>query len=457
MLGLLLAWQVWPVSWHDTDPSDLRLEHQIDYVIMTADSLAVTGNADVAARRLLELADDDVTIEEIAALVEQVAAEHEVTGDEASALRIRRLAQVTNLPEPADSYRPPRRRAVFAPGSWAMIVLLALFATLGALAWLMMRLRSTLPVGIEPDTGGHPNSARPEAIRPAPAGAGDWVERMRSRIESRRQSPAESEPYRPPSPPEPEPVISIRPADDETSRLWDEPDEPDAEDDWEYAEDEVFDEADESAFIGDDLAPGSAEDGIAPIQAREPEDQIESLEDEQAILDIVSRTLAARQAATEERPAPPPRQEADAEVLGAFEAEYHFGDDDFDCAFTIETPDGEFLGECGIGISDILAADDAQRVTAFEVWLFDKSDVRTETRVLASEFAFNDEDTNARLSAKGDLVPAETGAVILLETLSLQLTATIRRVEYLSDGQTPNGVFSFLNIDLVVERPDAIT
>ena len=29
-IGLVLGWQVWPVSWYDTDPSDLRVQHQID-------------------------------------------------------------------------------------------------------------------------------------------------------------------------------------------------------------------------------------------------------------------------------------------------------------------------------------------------------------------------------------------------------------------------------------------
>ena len=60
-LGLLFGWQVWPVQWYDTDPSDLRAEHQEDYILMIADSLAVNGDGDLARKRLTELTDDDTS------------------------------------------------------------------------------------------------------------------------------------------------------------------------------------------------------------------------------------------------------------------------------------------------------------------------------------------------------------------------------------------------------------
>ena len=43
VIGHFLGWQVWPVSWYDMDPSDLRLEHQMSHVLMAADSFALTG------------------------------------------------------------------------------------------------------------------------------------------------------------------------------------------------------------------------------------------------------------------------------------------------------------------------------------------------------------------------------------------------------------------------------
>ena len=60
-LGLLLAWQVWPVQWYDTDPSDLRMGHQKEYVVMVANSFLVTGDADAGRTQLYALTDDDTS------------------------------------------------------------------------------------------------------------------------------------------------------------------------------------------------------------------------------------------------------------------------------------------------------------------------------------------------------------------------------------------------------------
>ena len=100
LIGLILGWQVWPVRWYDTDPSDLREQHKMSYVIMAADSLAVTGNQELAKRRLADLVDKRNTWEQVANLVERVALEREQAGDSAAALRVRRLAQVVQLPSP---------------------------------------------------------------------------------------------------------------------------------------------------------------------------------------------------------------------------------------------------------------------------------------------------------------------------------------------------------------------
>ncbi len=85
---------------------------------------------------------------------------------------------------------------------------------------------------------------------------------------------------------------------------------------------------------------------------------------------------------------------------------YDLGHDTYDESFSIETPMGEFLGECGVGISETLGAGEPAKVTAFEVWLFDKSDIRTVTKVLMSPYAYNDSALRTRLAPKGDPVLA---------------------------------------------------
>ena len=79
---------------------------------------------------------------------------------------------------------------------------------------------------------------------------------------------------------------------------------------------------------------------------------------------------------------------------------YMAGDDLYDDSFSIDSPSGEFLGECGVGISDTIGVGDPKKVTAFEVWLFDKNDIQTVTKVLMSEHAFNDAAIRQRLAPR---------------------------------------------------------
>ena len=87
--------------------------------------------------------------------------------------------------------------------------------------------------------------------------------------------------------------------------------------------------------------------------------------------------------------------------MAQFMASYKLGDDLFDDSFSIDFPAGEFLGECGVGISETIGVGDPKKVTAFEVWLFDKNDIQTVTKVLMSAHAFLDEATRLRLACQG--------------------------------------------------------
>ncbi|MDQ7028277.1 MAG: hypothetical protein Q9O62_00130 [Ardenticatenia bacterium] len=135
--------------------------------------------------------------------------------------------------------------------------------------------------------------------------------------------------------------------------------------------------------------------------------------------------------------------------LGHFTTRYQFGDDDYDMSFSIETPDGTFLGECGVSISEILLDEPRQHVTAFEVWLFDKDDIRTDTKVLLSEYAWQDDALQAKLRERGELVLVKPGEIFELETESLRVRVRVRLMEYGTHTQLPpNSFFSRLELDL---------
>lgn len=139
-----------------------------------------------------------------------------------------------------------------------------------------------------------------------------------------------------------------------------------------------------------------------------------------------------------------------AKSLGTFAATYKFGEDNYDTSFTLETARGEFLGETGMGSSETIGEGKPDKVTAFDVWLFDKTDVRTVTQILMSDAAFNDQATRQRLATKGELVLAEKGKHVRLETATLAVDAEIVDLVYASTpGLAPNSHFQKLIVEMV--------
>ncbi|HEY4689775.1 MAG TPA: hypothetical protein VIK33_10715 [Anaerolineae bacterium] len=128
--------------------------------------------------------------------------------------------------------------------------------------------------------------------------------------------------------------------------------------------------------------------------------------------------------------------------LREFMMKYEIGDDRFDLSHAIETANESFLGECGMGISETIGTPNPNKVTAFEVWVFDKNDIRTVTSVLMSEHAYSDPTLKAKLATKGDLVLAEPSAIVTLETATLRVRAKVIEMEY-GSGQLP--VHSYFN------------
>jgi len=123
-----------------------------------------------------------------------------------------------------------------------------------------------------------------------------------------------------------------------------------------------------------------------------------------------------------------------------FMSSYKLGDDLFDESFSVDSPAGEFLGECGVGISETIGVGDPKKVAAFEVWLFDKNDIQTVTKVLMSAHSFLDEASRQRLEAKGEPVLVEPGTETVLETQTLRLVARVVDMGY-GEGALPEHSF----------------
>lgn len=142
-------------------------------------------------------------------------------------------------------------------------------------------------------------------------------------------------------------------------------------------------------------------------------------------------------------------------ALGQFVTTYNFGDDGYDTSFNIETPgpDGEFYGACGVGFSEVVGEGSPDKIVAFEIWLFDKTDldnVQTVTKVLMSEFAYHNDVLRAKMRDRGDAILAENGQTVVIDAVGLQLSARIVDFMYGTDPSLPpDSYFETLTTELV--------
>lgn len=144
-----------------------------------------------------------------------------------------------------------------------------------------------------------------------------------------------------------------------------------------------------------------------------------------------------------------------AEPVGHFTTTYEFGNDGYDDSNSIESESGEFLGEYGVSIAEAIGVGEPRKVTALEVWLFDKNDIRTVTQVLMSEHAYYDDAFRAKLAPKGEAVLARVGETLVLETASLTLHARVVDLEYREGNLPPQSVFERVTLEMTAwARPN---
>ena len=129
---------------------------------------------------------------------------------------------------------------------------------------------------------------------------------------------------------------------------------------------------------------------------------------------------------------------------------YVLGDDLYDESFSIDTGGGEFLGEYGVGVSETIGVGEPKKVAALEIWLFDKNDIKTATKVLMSEHAYNDPNIRTRLEPKGELVIVKPQEQVLLETATLQLLATVVDMEYGTGAMPQRSYFERITLELAI-------
>lgn len=158
------------------------------------------------------------------------------------------------------------------------------------------------------------------------------------------------------------------------------------------------------------------------------------------------------------QPGPRPIDVGRSTLLAQLEATFENVIQDYNESFNLTYPDGQtYAGDCGLGIVETMEPHGDQ-VTALEMWLFDKTDIRTYNYILASRHAFQDPERRERYEKRGQVTVAEPGQVCLIESKALQLRGRIKDVEYVEDPDLPEqSVFKQVRVELEVYlKPEAL-
>lgn len=393
VIGLFIAWQLFPVTYSDYLPNDLSPSGRRIWVEMAADSFALEGDPVQAQFRLQFFSVDELR---------QIIATAKV-GAQGNLAKIERLE---GLERELGTTITGNGQAGAAPGSSddggadmgvlaiaLGVTVLAVVLLLGG-AVIFTRVQQAQTTGPRREGGSSPLSRRGSSTR-TPATLGPPPTTGRQEIDT---------------PDQPLPMVEGE------------------------SEDYPF-----PAAVATDTGN---DDDLFDQLFEETEDDVEEAADV-AVADTPRRDFEFADA-----PTAAPTYSA---ALDQFLARYNYGDDGYDMSFSIETPQTEFLGECGVGICEVLGAGSPQKVTAFEVWLFDKDDIRTVTKVLLSDHAAASEELRGKLAPKGELVPIKSGDTVDLETKSLRVRARVRELEYGKEG-TPRSYYERFVVELTPQQ-----
>ena len=189
LVGLLvgwwvIGWGVWPVTWTNALPQDLRAAERDQYLIMTAESYAATGNLDLARERLAGYSQGELK-RDFNVLLGRLTTENA-----AQAAQVQRLAAALGVyTPPAPSAASPATPSLLRRiGSWVIwVVGVLLGAAVVYILWL--RLRASQAGEIAPAIGGPARQVGP------PAAVG-YYERTAEEVaeEAKRAWPERAEP-----------------------------------------------------------------------------------------------------------------------------------------------------------------------------------------------------------------------------------------------------------------------
>jgi hypothetical protein len=385
---LAIGWALWPVTWKNTLPRDLRPAERQQYLTMVAESLTANGDNALAQERVASWSAEDLA-KDLTQLQDRLAREDTLQSEQVRALAGAVGADLgaaaggqPAATQPASGFQ---WRSVCIPGLWALLVL----GGIAAIVVLYRRWRASQEQTHAP------------APRPAPKEQFTW-DTVDDRTPEEIAREAKST--------WPAAEVEGTSADRTSLPPWDERDE---------------------AFEQERFAPESrpAEPSARGAGAA-----------------VSAGAAAAAGAGRAAVPVPSGILTKVSEVR----ALYEMGEADYDEAFDVKDTSGAHIGEYGVALMDPVGRGHDQ-AAALQVWLWDTSDPDTKVRVLMGEGAYRDTALRDQLAKDHPSLPVKPGTVFELDSYNLLLRGTVEKLDY-AELEPAYGVFAELQLLLQVFR-----
>jgi hypothetical protein len=399
---LVIGWGVWPVTYKNSLPQDLRAAEQQEYLLMTAESFAANGDLAAARRRLAMWPQDELS-KALNTLEERLQADNPL-----QATQVQLLAASLALPAPSGEGAGTAPAVEPEPASdgsellqtaltTALWVLLVLGGILGIIYLWRRWQSSSQPSQPAIEELTPQPTVRDTGMRPFPEMAdasGDQGERVAAGPAWPRTGPARE-------------VIV-------------------------YEDEDIFEQEAYEAVP----APGEAATEGGELEA-EPD---------------LAQPAASRQAARPEAApvvtAPVATAAGVMTKVGEWQAQYELGASDYDEAFDIYDTNGAYIGQCGLELVDPVGRAHDQ-AAALQVWLWDTNDPDTKVKVLMSEGAYRDAAMRDQLAGEHEVVPIRAGTGFELRSYNLLLKGIVDKIEY-AEQEPAGAIFSELQARIAV-------
>jgi hypothetical protein len=406
IIGLIIAWGVWPVSYKNTLPQDLRSAERDQYLAMVATSLAATGDAQAASERLQTWPTEDLAAA-LANLQERLLAT-----DPATAAAVEQLASALNLGAASSAARPgaapstgssvssPAWKTLCTSAVWIALILLGVVA----LAYLFRRWRAARSRRTGPAIAGVPQAASP------PGSPEEIAQR-------------EKEEW------------TLKPADQtaDTRTLA-----------GDASGSDFYDDEDDIGMAPAVVAATAATSSPAPRPAQPAAYVAPSAEPVRRAPTVVVPPTAAGAAVVVAG------TKTSGSQVGDYMAVFHMGEPNYDEAFDINDPTDGYMGQCGLQLNEPVGRNRDQAV-ALQAWLWDSSDPDTRTKVLMSEGAYRDTAMRSQQAGQHEALQVRAGTEFELESHDLLLRGRVEKADYID--QEPNrSVFAELQVRMQIYR-----